>query len=188
MRKYVLLVFLWSLCGASEITKIDDKLYHQIHDKWRCDFADYYFSAASQAGNAEVYLATNLALSLWGNDKMRESSRLSTTAYAISMGTTILLKTIINRKRPEYPDEPSWNSSFPSGHATGTFSMVYIYSREYPKLAVPLYIFAVSVAVSRVYNGCHWPSDVVAGAIIGTAGGVLVWQLRESILSFEFRF
>lgn len=188
MRKYFLIAILLSVSSASELTKIDSKLYHQIYHRWRCNFADYYFSAVSHAGKSDVYLAVNLGLSLWGNEKMKESAKIATAAYAISMGTTLLLKIAVNRTRPEpeYYDEPRWNSSFPSGHATGAFAMAYIYSREYPKWSIPLYIFAISVALSRVYNGCHWPSDVAAGAIIGTAGGILAWKIREPILSFEF--
>jgi len=62
-------------------------------------------------------------------------------------------------------------SSMPSGHAANCFAaamIAWLYFRRSARVTVPL---AISVAVSRVYNGVHYPSDVLAGAILGAGYG-----------------
>jgi undecaprenyl-diphosphatase len=63
-------------------------------------------------------------------------------------------------------------TSFPSGHAASAFAFATAATIERPELAVPLFGLAAGVAYSRVHVGVHYPSDVVAGAIIGTGIGL----------------
>jgi membrane-associated phospholipid phosphatase len=57
--------------------------------------------------------------------------------------------------------------SFPSAHATTSFAAARAYGALIP--AAPLYALAVPLAFSRLYLGVHYPSDVAAGAVLGTA-------------------
>ena len=69
--------------------------------------------------------------------------------------------------------------SFPSSHAVNNFGVATMFSWYYPKIRVWLYTFASLVAISRVFVGVHYPSDVLGGAIIGTCVGLFVvwtWQ------------
>ncbi|MER3525121.1 MAG: phosphatase PAP2 family protein [Ignavibacteria bacterium] len=69
--------------------------------------------------------------------------------------------------------------SFPSSHAVNNFGVATMFSLYYPKARAALYAWASLVALSRVFVGVHYPSDVVGGAIIGTFVGwcvVVVWQ------------
>ena len=59
--------------------------------------------------------------------------------------------------------------SFPSGHAASAFVMATLLNHLYPFLVIPLYFFASIIAISRVYNGLHYPSDIMAGSAIGFA-------------------
>ncbi len=70
---------------------------------------------------------------------------------------------------PHSPD-----SSFPSGHAFRSFSLaqlLFFYNR---KLGVTAFIIAFLVGLSRVFVGVHYPSDVIAGIVIGIAGAYAV--------------
>ncbi len=58
--------------------------------------------------------------------------------------------------------------SFPSGHTLHAFSFSLVACAHYPWLAVPLGAFAMLVALSRMVLGLHYPTDVLAGAAIGT--------------------
>ncbi len=71
------------------------------------------------------------------------------------------LPEIHNLIRP--PDE----FSFPSGHAAGAFMMATLLNHFYPSLTLLCYIIAVIIAMSRIYNGVHYPSDVIAGSFLG---------------------
>lgn len=75
--------------------------------------------------------------------------------------------------------------SFPSNHATNHFALATVLSltwlREYGRRwRVLLYVWAASIALAQVYVGKHWPSDIVAGAVMGTVlGAVGVWGYRK---------
>ncbi|RKZ26040.1 hypothetical protein DRQ26_05005 [bacterium] len=167
---------------GGEIQDFDESLYSSIHDGWRCDFAENYFSAVTYLGRSDFYLSTNLALLCFGDDKMKESAKLSTASLAASMLTAEIFKVVVNRRRPEGQDVSRWDSSFPSGHTTAAFSMAYVYGAQYPKLRIPLYFFATSVALSRIYLGEHYPGDVAAGAAIGTLFGFVVMKNKNFIV------
>jgi membrane-associated phospholipid phosphatase len=73
--------------------------------------------------------------------------------------------------------------AFPSGHATLSFALATSITLSQPRwyVAVPTYMWATSVATSRVWLGVHYPSDVLVGALLGTAVGVAVHQARDAL-------
>ena len=83
------------------------------------------------------------------------------------------LKLAVGRRRPELADLPPLTGtptglSFPSAHAATGFAGALAYSRlGAPRL--PLYGLASALAYSRLYLGVHYPSDILAGALLGTA-------------------
>jgi membrane-associated phospholipid phosphatase len=84
---------------------------------------------------------------------------------AISYGVNQLLKVIVRRERPaDRTARTHSNLSFPSAHATTSFCGARVYAR----LGLPLYPLALALAASRLMLRVHHPSDVVAGAALGT--------------------
>jgi len=95
-------------------------------------------------------------------------------AVAAAYGVNQLMKLIVRRRRPELDDLPPLVSTgsriaFPSAHASTSFAGARALSRAWPCATAPLYATAVAMALSRPYVGVHYPSDVVAGAALGTA-------------------
>jgi decaprenylphosphoryl-5-phosphoribose phosphatase len=93
-------------------------------------------------------------------------------AYAISTS----IKLAIGRKRPVVEDLPHLMAtptglSFPSSHSTSSFAAAQAFGRLVPR--APLLGAACGMAFSRLYLGVHYPSDVAAGAALGTVIGSL---------------
>jgi undecaprenyl-diphosphatase len=88
--------------------------------------------------------------------------------------TSTSIKLAIGRRRPVIEDLPHLMAtptglSFPSSHATSSFAAARAFGRLLP--AVPLYGAALAMGFSRLYLGVHYPSDVAAGAALGTVLG-----------------
>jgi len=64
--------------------------------------------------------------------------------------------------------------SMPSAHAVTAFALAFAVAAVWPRLRVPMFIYAVAIAVSRLALLAHHPSDVVAGAVVGLACAMLV--------------
>jgi undecaprenyl-diphosphatase len=106
-------------------------------------------------------------------------------AVAVPGVVVTIAKRLIGRARPysweaggTFSFEPlRWNvdyASLPSGHGTTAFAAAFAVGALYPRLRVPLWTFAVLVAASRVAVSAHYPSDVLAGALIGIFGALAV--------------
>ena len=111
-------------------------------------------------------------------------------ALLLTAAVTMGVKGIVRRPRPwaAYPGEleclqPVPSHSFPSGHTSFAFSAATSLTLAYPRwyVALPAYLWAGAVGYSRMYVGAHYPSDVIAGAILGTACAATVRLLRLRI-------
>ena len=63
--------------------------------------------------------------------------------------------------------------SFPSNHAVNNFAAAFYFYKLFPNLKLPLFITATLIALSRIYLGVHYPSDMLGGMIIGSVIGYL---------------
>jgi membrane-associated phospholipid phosphatase len=124
--------------------------------------------------HAGVWIAIGAAESLLADEG--EGRARWRRATALVAGTYVLntaLKLVVRRKRPQPADLPPLTKtpthySFPSAHASTSFAAALAYTRA-GLPAFPLYALAKAMAFSRLYLGVHYPSDVLAGAALGTA-------------------
>ena len=104
--------------------------------------------------------------------------------YALNTVVTYGLKYSIDRDRPAVvngqlqPYMDYGSHSFPSGHTSNAFSAATSLSLCYPKwyVIVPSYLWASAVGYSRLHLGIHYPTDVLAGAIIGAGTSWLTYK------------
>ena len=69
------------------------------------------------------------------------------------------------------------DSSFPSSHMATTAAMLVVIAAFYPSLVIPAIMLILIMAFSRLHNGMHYPSDIVAGTILGIAYGMIAIKL-----------
>jgi len=115
------------------------------------------------------------------NKEMQVNGLEHLSSTAVSGILTAALKFAFSRPRPKktYPDDivvytKAGSYSFPSGHTSQAFATATALSLLYPKwyIIAPAYLWASGVGYSRMYLGVHYPSDVLAGAVIGSASSI----------------
>ncbi|MBZ0116823.1 MAG: phosphatase PAP2 family protein [Sandaracinaceae bacterium] len=131
---------------------------------------------------------------LRGRDQARSIRDGWLTWFFAPFVSETILKPLIARPRPTAGAElrgllhvlgrvpPANSFAFPSGTAVACFAgAVFIQLRWGSRYGVPAMIFATMVSLSRVIAGIHWPSDVLAGAVLGAAFGIALSRLGRWI-------
>lgn len=142
----------------------------------------------SRTGDGHLYLVAALALLLWEPEFGAVFVAVGVAAYALDVSLYLVLKNWIKRDRPAMKIDfyeawitPSDQFSFPSGHTAAAFLFACLVANFYPAFALPLYLWASLIGVSRVLLGVHYPSDIAAGAVLGT-GCALLALYGQSLL------
>jgi len=123
------------------------------------------------------------------DNKLIRNASISLTASAVNYCISNAVKLAVNRDRPylKYPDiikkVGGGGPSFPSGHTSAAFTVATSLSLAYPKwyIIAPSYLWAGTVAYSRMHLGMHYPSDVLAGALIGAGSAYLSYKINQQI-------
>ena len=108
-------------------------------------------------------------------------------AALVSLFITAATKRIVKRERPfiTYPfiekGALGRGYSFPSGHTSAAFATATSLSITYPKwyIIAPSFLWAGATAYSRIHLGVHYPSDILAGAIIGSGSAFLTHKANK---------
>lgn len=185
MKRNILLAFLLALLAVNGVSaqNWDINTVHRINS-WDGKFIRNYNKVISRT---EPYLAVGvpvaMAVAAWikhDRDLLKDAVYVGTSVA----GTFVLtygMKYLVDRQRPyeRYPDRVhpysyEHSPSFPSGHTATAFALATSLCVKYPKWYViaPSALWACSVGVSRMNEGVHYPSDVLAGAAIGAGCAV----------------
>ncbi|WP_377888089.1 phosphatase PAP2 family protein [Alkalihalobacillus sp. R86527] len=133
-----------------------------------------FMGTITHLGGARATIISTLLLLIFLPYPFKTLAIQSAVALSLSHLPVHFIKKLYPRNRPylAIPETkmlvyPLKDHSFPSGHTTAIFSVVVPYLLFVHPLAVPLLAVASIVAISRIYLGHHYPSDVLVGALLG---------------------
>jgi undecaprenyl-diphosphatase len=149
-------------------------------NSWRAPrWIRFSMLAATRMGDGWLWYSLGAILLAFGGSRGYAAVGAAGSAAIAGIFAFKALKKLSHRPRPCQIQPHCWATilppdqfSFPSGHTMTAFSIALVVSYFYPTLEWPLYFLAISIGLSRVVLGMHFLSDVLAGAVLGSALGV----------------
>ncbi|MDH4329423.1 MAG: phosphatase PAP2 family protein [Nitrospira sp.] len=199
LRKVALITALGCSCAALGITFLGLSQFDlsiiryvrsvTIHLPWNqltIPWMAFTSDAGNWIGEGTQLVAVSLVLLAvgWGFSKATVKAAGIQTLIAHGLAALLVngLKHLIGRPRPKFAHSgewqlaPSWTSgldSFPSGHTAASFAVAAVLAKRFPALAPLCLGVAAFVAISRIFRGSHFPTDVLGGAVIGAISGAI---------------
>jgi undecaprenyl-diphosphatase len=158
---------------------LECQLFHQVNKYFDHKGLNLFFRTITHLGGATFTITMTILLILFTQNQPKYTAMASALALAFSHLPVQMVKKLFPRKRPyltlektKFPVDALKDHSFPSGHTTAIFSVITPYILLMPYLSIILIPLGLSVGVSRIYLGLHYPSDVLVGIILGSSVGV----------------
>ena len=168
----------------------DEQALVWIAENVRCAVLDPFMKLYTQLGNTGMLFIVLGVLMLFF--KQTRKAGLSALC-AMLIGLVVVnftIKPLVSRPRPWLVIENFANlvpehdpNSFPSGHTCAAFAAAMVWVRTLPQKRdrVIAAVMAVLMGLSRLYVGVHYPSDVLAGAVIGALCAWVIWKVYQSV-------
>lgn len=155
---------------------IDEDILLYIQENIRSATADTIMKAVTHLGDMGIFWIMIIFV-LFLSQKYKKTAFIMALTIALGLIiTNLILKNSVHRIRPFHaieelfpliPKPKDW--SFPSGHATSSIGCGIAMLRNLPKkYGISGFTIGILIAVSRIYLGVHYTTDIVAGALIGT--------------------
>ena len=170
------------------LTNFELNMLDWIQTNMQSAFSDWFFPLITKLGDAGIFWILVAAVMLIF-PKTRKTGAMMGLALVFGLIVcNMTLKPLIARIRPYDVNtavtlivEKMHDFSFPSGHTTASFEGAVVLLMRDKRLGIPAMILAVLIAFSRLYLYVHFPTDVLAGAVLGTLFAVLAVYLVNQI-------
>jgi undecaprenyl-diphosphatase len=143
-----------------------------------------FFALQGQVFFVALLAAVFLARGKWRSVNGRHGVVAAGFSAALALGLAQLIAHVWERPRPyiAHPGDAhlfiaaSHDPSFPSDHATAAFAIAVALLLRHRKAGILAIAMAIALCVARVAVGTHYPGDVLAGALLGSAAALAFWQ------------
>lgn len=168
---------------------VDVSLYYWCFGARHWPLASTVSRSLSKLGDGSLYLIIGLLLA-WLEPVHGINFLLAGfLAFAIELPVYLFLKQTIKRDRPcdRFNDItpqiiPADKFSLPSGHSAAAFVFATLIGFYYPDLMLLAYAVAGLIGLSRVFLGVHYPTDIIAGSVLGVGAGLLGLVLNSFLI------
>lgn len=148
-----------------------------------------FFVFVSRIGDGTLWWGSAAILLLFGNASTRWAVGAAAISILFSIALFMSIKNLIGRPRPfsAWQDLPCLLAppdrfSFPSGHTMTAFAVYAVYAELIPGSSLVFLPAALLIGLSRVFLGCHYPTDVLVGALLGGGIGYAVAVVFSPLL------
>ena len=163
---------------------LDTRLYFWIFNCYEQPCIARLSRWTSRLGDGTGYLLAGLLLFWFEPASGTDFLQAGLIAFSIEVPLFLVLKQLIKRDRPcDYlcgvtpAIRPADRFSFPSGHSAAAFAFASVLSIYYPDWSEAAFTVAGLIGLSRVLLGVHYPTDILAGALLGISSAMLGYQL-----------
>lgn len=168
--------------------EMDCQLFRNINKHFDHRGLNTFLQSVTHAGGAMFTISTTLLLLFFSSNAIQLTAFISAISLSVSHLPVAIIKKLYPRRRPylvldqsNVSANPLQDHSFPSGHTTAIFSIItpfILYSSLFAFFLLPL---GLIVGFSRIYLGLHYPSDVIAGSILGSSTAIFSFLLIQSL-------
>ena len=172
-----------------QITNIDFQILDWIQANLRCPFFDFLMPKLSLLGEwGIIWLIIGIIMLFFRKTRRAATIMLISTAAVLLFGE-LFLKNTVCRVRPcnvrpyiDIPVKRPTSYSFPSGHSSTAFSCATSIWLHHKLFGFFVLILAFLIAFSRMYNYVHFPSDVLAGALLGALFALITFAVARKVV------
>lgn len=178
---------------TSAVLNFDSAALLFIQENLRSDFLTPVMTFITRLGDAGfIWILLGIVL-LFPPKTRRGGFDMIICLAAAFVLTDIVLKDLIGRIRPYEVIEglkllvaPETSFSFPSGHTSASFACATALTLSFGKKGAWSFVLAALIALSRLYVGVHYPTDVLGGIVVGTLAAVGAYYLLKRFVKTDF--
>ena len=171
-----------------QLSLLELKILDFIQENFQCRFLDVFFSTVTKLADSGIFWILLAVIFLFFKKTRKTGLMMGVALLCGLIVGNLTLKPLIGRIRP-YDLNPGvsllidklHDFSFPSGHTLSSFEGATVLLIRDKRFGIPAMILAAIIALSRLYLYVHYPTDVLAGAVLGITFGILAVSIVNAI-------